>query len=1121
MSPENQISTDTPNELTIGHTADVPMADGATSGAESLLNHLKQASKFVPRPAPGAPQIPDYEILEELGHGGMGIVFKARHLPLNRVVALKMVLTSDQLSPSEIARFRGEAEAVAAIKHTNVVRVYELSPFESERPYFTMEFVENGSLAKFLKEHKRLDPYQAAELIARVADGLQAAHDADVVHRDIKPANILLSAEPKSNGSSPTSRFPFLPQVSDFGLAKRLATDVTRTQGPAGTPAYMAPEQAGGKAKFVGPAADVYALGVVLYECLTEKPPFDDQNQWVTVQQVLDATPVSPRVAVPSLPRDLELICLKCLEKEPHHRYPSAAALADDLRRFLAGLPVSVRPIGPVTRVLRWARRRPTAAALVALCAGLLFAVPPLAVWEQGRLDQRGADAAAAQEAARLAKLAEDREKEAHAATAKSVVAALKLADAQELFAIQNKLRTRAADRPLSWTLANHADLSKAVKLVTNDSAAVTDLRSAAAVALLNADLQELSPVVKGFSASAAATDPKTGMVAIGQYLIWASLPVRVHLIEPSTGTITRELTFTAGLVRDPAANIKRAPDYVSSLVFSSDGKRLYVGTRSSQVIRFDLDKPGKEPAKVWKASITALEQIALSPDGKTLYGLCRPEKAVHAWSTDTGKLLGKLEPAGEAPITSFAVLANGEVLTCDAAQIRRWGPNRRMTQAVTNPGAWRLAVTSTNCLLVGDRRNLDTYDRQALTPLERFETPELRRGIHEDYVRTIVEHPSGAYIATSSGDSDRTVRVWELASGKLVGTVSVTGTGPIALAWSGDGKTLFATAYDQLARWSFRAPDAQQFACVDGSTIAAAAFGSSDRIAALTDQIGVNREFLMGPVGTTKNSTQISDRGGNGRAGVAAAPDGKLAVTPAVPGLIGWSSGTPIPSPAFTTKITWCPRFDPSGNTLWALVDATELMAFDPATKAVRATWSNAASTVASGVASLDALAVGRAVVAVGSRNGSVYWLKPETCELVTSFPNFGDPVQSVAITPDESLIVAGTQNGKLRVIRTADQKEQAAATAHTGGTTAISVSRDGLLLATGGRDRVVRLWKRDGDRFEPLFAVSDLSGPVRELQFHSADNRLLVLVAQEHAVRVWDVDALKAQLGQFQLAW
>lgn len=254
---------------------------------------------------------------------------------------------------------------------------------------------------------------------------------------------------------------------------------------------------------------------------------------------------------------------------------------------------------------------------------------------------------------------------------------------------------------------------------------------------------------------------------------------------------------------------------------------------------------------------------------------------------------------------------------------------------------------------------------------------------------------------------------------------------------------------------------------------------------------------------------------------GLTACPVAALAVGPDVPCLV--TSGPPaaVAPRVFNPRITWCPRFSPDEQALWAIVSSSDVYSFDPVTKEPRwKRWSNGAEGVTRGLASLDALAVGRTVVAAGGRSGSVHLLDHATGAFVTTLVDPGDPVLALALAPDDSLVVAGTQNGKLRAIQLGDRQELTAVMAHPGGLTAAAFSRDGSLLATGGRDRVVRLWKRTGDRFEPLFAVSDMTGPVRELQF-DADGRLLVLVAHERAVRVWDVEKLKSQLGEFKLGW
>jgi serine/threonine-protein kinase len=313
-----------------------------------------------------------------LGRGGMGVVYQARHLRLGRTVALKMLLAGAYAGPPELARFQREAEAVACLRHANIVQVYDVGDHEG-RPYFTMEFVEGGSLAQKLAGHPQ-PAGQAAALAATLAGAVQAAHQAGIVHRDLNPANVLLSAD----GT---------PKVTDFGIARRLGGGAgpTLTGVPLGTPSYMAPEQAQGQARTIGPATDVYALGAILYECLTGRPPFRAETAAETVLQVISQEPASPSRLNARVPRDLETICLKCLEKAPEKRYATAAALADDLRRFQEGRPIQARPRGLAARLWRWGRREPAAAALVATALALVGLVMGGALWlaaQQGRRHQ-------------------------------------------------------------------------------------------------------------------------------------------------------------------------------------------------------------------------------------------------------------------------------------------------------------------------------------------------------------------------------------------------------------------------------------------------------------------------------------------------------------------------------------------------------------------------------------------------------------------------------------------------------------------------------------------------------------------------------------------------------------
>ncbi|MEY2562209.1 MAG: eukaryotic-like serine/threonine-protein kinase [Verrucomicrobiota bacterium] len=323
---------------------------------------LNTPDPSAPAPKVGRPIFGDYQVEGELGRGGMGVVFRARQKGLNRLVALKML--TGRYGPDELARFKAEAETAASLHHTNIVQIYEVGEDEGA-PFFSMEYIETGSLADRLRG-RVMPAREGAQLLISVARALHFAHQNGVVHRDMKPANVLLDPEG-------------VPKVTDFGIAKRLSGESSLTQSGAviGTPTYMAPEQAKGTSRDVGAAADVYSLGAILYEILAGRPPFlpEDSETALTVR-VITEDPVSPAWHRPGTPRDLETICMKCLEKQPRDRYASAAAFAEDLRRYLEDESIMARPPTTVARAIKWTKRHPwrtsfAIAALVFLGIGL------------------------------------------------------------------------------------------------------------------------------------------------------------------------------------------------------------------------------------------------------------------------------------------------------------------------------------------------------------------------------------------------------------------------------------------------------------------------------------------------------------------------------------------------------------------------------------------------------------------------------------------------------------------------------------------------------------------------------------------------------------------------------
>ncbi|MBM3980396.1 MAG: hypothetical protein FJ304_08930 [Planctomycetes bacterium] len=507
-----------------------------TAPGGATVDHAPAAEQGTVVRAPGsAPTVPDpcpaptvgieirgYEVISELGRGAMGVVYQARHTRLNRLVALKMAL-GGRAEAKDLIRFLAEAEAVAAVKHPNVVQVYDYGD-SAGHAYMALELCPGGSLAQKLRDGTRLTPRDAADLMGRIASGVAAAHEQGIVHRDLKPGNVLLTEEGE-------------PKVADFGLAKRGTSELTATQAVMGTPSYMSPEQAGGKTKFVGPQADVWALGAMLYECLTGERPFPGETTDEVLSGVLTCDPPRVRSLAAGTPRDLDLICRTCLEKNPADRYPSARELADDLGRFVRGEAISVCPVGLLVRGARWTRRNPVVAglltAVVAVTFGLIGALYLRSVEAEKRADTEQRE----KESAEAAKLQSDIAKaNAERATLETVrrqeaeklaaMSAAQAAQADEMVALLDDM-FRSSD-PLVVFFGEAAPLFGATGAA--DGQAVTlgpFLRNAAARARASLTAPAVAPVRAKLLASIGNGMKNLGLLAEAEDALTEALALR------------------------------------------------------------------------------------------------------------------------------------------------------------------------------------------------------------------------------------------------------------------------------------------------------------------------------------------------------------------------------------------------------------------------------------------------------------------------------------------------------------------------------------------------------------------------------------------------------------------
>jgi eukaryotic-like serine/threonine-protein kinase len=1001
------------------------------------------------------PVMPGYEILGILGRGGMGVVYRARQMPLNRIVALKMILSDrDRADRKELIRFLAEAEAVAAVKHPHVVQVFEYGDSEG-RPFLALEYLSGGSLADRLKFRGRLDPKAAAQLVAQLANGVQAIHDRGIVHRDLKPGNVLFdeSGEPK---------------ISDFGLAKRDdRNDLTARQAIMGTPAYMSPEQATGGTKFVGPAADIYSLGVILYVCLTGTKPFEDDDPIRLLRKVAEEEPERPRRRVPGLSRDIELICLKCLSKSPHERYATAQALADDLARFAADEPVSVRPAGAVERAVKWSRRKPTLAAAYGLTAVSLMLVGLVAgavwLWQQaeGAKGQLQIAKDVADTAKSEAVIARDAEEIARKNEANERRKAEDLANRMEVFEYGKSMQVAHQE----WREGNVATTLGLLE------AAPKYLRGWEWNYLHRLCHSELL-TLKGHSSIVYSAS----FNANGTRIVTGSSDKTAKVWDAQTGTEILALTghadivFTASFGANGTRIVTGSGDKSvkvwdaqlgtevrtfmgSKALMSADGSRIVTGIEDQTV-------------KVWDAhsgtEVLTIEggKGLLSADGSRIV-TGNGDLSVKVWDALTGAELLTLKGHTKT-VTSASLSKDGSRIVTGS-----WDTTARMWDAKTGAELLTLKghtgdVTSVSFVADDSRILTGSRDQTAKVWDSKLGAELLTLRGHTGDINSVSSSADGSRILT--GSSDKTAKVWDAQTGAEVLTLKGR-TGSVNSASISANRSRILTGSNDKTAKVWDAQTGAELLVLKGHTgnVTSASLstdgtrivtGSWDKTAKVWDaQTGAELLVLKGHTGNVTSASLSTD-------------------------------GTRIVTGSWDTTAK-----------VWDAQSGAEVLALKGHTGIV---YSASFSTDGK-----------RIVTGSGDKTAKV-WDAQTGTEILTLKGHTGGVVTTATFSMDGSQIVTGTSDKSVKVWDAQAGTETLALKGLTGIVYSASFSANGLRIVTGSSDKTAKVW--DAKTGAEVLTLKGHDDAVTSASF-SIDDSQIITGSWDRTVKVWDAGPPKRE--------